>query len=247
MPTDSWVVRARIQPGTTLARRYFKCFVHALQQMLMVSPGIVPSERVSEDVMSACSIFLGFVCAVRITAAATTQAQETSKAGATRAFYERMSLLESWMRHSKLEPGLRSKLRIYFELYYTQRQCHDEKQILGELSRPLRHEVLLKRSEPLLRRMKIQVGSWSRANAVAAQITNAIVREVRMPWARLRPQPTASLLTASPHELLQMSTRAASHELLRMGSLSRIPHHRPPFFDTGVHAPGLHHQRGAAL
>jgi CRP-like cAMP-binding protein len=179
LPDDSWVVRGELLTIVSFPQRYSTCFVHALGQMLAVSQGIVEPLRTSENVMYSMSIILGICCVIHVVSTITNKKGEYSgNGGAKRAYHERLSALESWMNFAELSPGLRSRLRVYFTLYYPNHQYHDEQGLLAALSPPLQEQVALARCERLLRALNIL--RTHEDLYMAGTVANALRREVFM-------------------------------------------------------------------
>ena len=90
-------------------------------------------------------------------------------------YRKKMQQLEQWMITSRLPPPMRIRMRTYFEILYPGNLAFNEKDILGELSLPLRQEVCEFKTRAVLKQLGI-ANSWSAglAGAVAMQLTRHV-------------------------------------------------------------------------
>ena len=178
-PVESWTVRGGVQELDSMGERYSASALHATSQMFAVSVGVVPPVRSEERWLAVGSILAGVSLLSRYLASAFTALLD-SQAESSRAYQDKINMLNQWMKFSELNQELRQKLRRYFQMYYPGGHAFDERAIMSELSRPLREKVTELMFKQVLEQMDIPEleKSDQRAQGLTAELAMALRRQI---------------------------------------------------------------------
>ena len=115
-------------------------------------------------------------------------------------YFEKMDLIQAYMRHHKFPTELRGRIRVYFKRYFTTRSALDESAVLNDLNPDLQREVSKYLLHDVVRKNPIFLGLDD------GQLTNIVVA--------LRP-----MMAEAEQELMHEGELSAQMYMLVSGSL----------------------------
>lgn len=156
---------------------YLASVCHAILQLTVVSAGLESPRGAVEQIVVATTVILGSLLLISFVAE-TTARQVNKYATDPRVVYNNnAALLEQWLRSSKVPAKLRSKMLVYLELKHKGGKIFAEDALGEHLSTPLRQELMLARSMPILRALRVT--DDARANGpLAGRLAESLTRRI---------------------------------------------------------------------
>ncbi|XP_061776222.1 potassium/sodium hyperpolarization-activated cyclic nucleotide-gated channel 2-like [Nerophis ophidion] len=137
-PSDCWVSLNKMKNDTWSELYSFAVF-KAMSHMLCIGYGRQAPESLSDIWLTMLSMIVGATCYAVFIGHATALIQSLDSS--RRQYQEKYKQVEQYMSFHKLPADFRQKIHDYYEHRY-QGKMFDEESILGELSEPLREEIV---------------------------------------------------------------------------------------------------------
>ncbi|KAF3858396.1 hypothetical protein F7725_011597 [Dissostichus mawsoni] len=137
-PSDCWVSLNKMENDTWSELYSFAVF-KAMSHMLCIGYGRQAPESLSDIWLTMLSMIVGATCYAVFIGHATALIQSLDSS--RRQYQEKYKQVEQYMSFHKLPSDFRQKIHDYYEHRY-QGKMFDEESILGELSEPLREEIV---------------------------------------------------------------------------------------------------------
>ncbi|KAM9789581.1 potassium/sodium hyperpolarization-activated cyclic nucleotide-gated channel 2 [Neosynchiropus ocellatus] len=137
-PSDCWVSLNKMENDTWSELYSFAVF-KAMSHMLCIGYGRQAPESLSDIWLTMLSMIVGATCYAVFIGHATALIQSLDSS--RRQYQEKYKQVEQYMSFHKLPADFRQKIHDYYEHRY-QGKMFDEESILGELSEPLREEIV---------------------------------------------------------------------------------------------------------
>ncbi|XP_041083021.1 potassium/sodium hyperpolarization-activated cyclic nucleotide-gated channel 1-like [Polyodon spathula] len=137
-PQDSWVSKNNMVNGTW-GQQYSFALFKAMSHMLCIGYGQQAPSGMTDVWLTMLSMIVGATCYALFIGHATALIQSLDSS--RRQYQEKYKQVEQYMSFHKLPADMRQKIHDYYEHRY-QGKMFDEDSILGELSDPLREEII---------------------------------------------------------------------------------------------------------
>uniref|UniRef100_A0AAV2JT49 Cyclic nucleotide-binding domain-containing protein n=1 Tax=Knipowitschia caucasica TaxID=637954 RepID=A0AAV2JT49_KNICA len=137
-PSDCWVSLNKME-NDTWSELYSFALFKAMSHMLCIGYGRQAPESLSDIWLTMLSMIVGATCYAVFIGHATALIQSLDSS--RRQYQEKYKQVEQYMSFHKLPADFRQKIHDYYEHRY-QGKMFDEESILGELSEPLREEIV---------------------------------------------------------------------------------------------------------
>jgi CRP-like cAMP-binding protein len=149
---ETWIARAGIEDETPYIKWSWS-FYHAMTQLLAISVGVVPPQRVAEIWTYLISITLGASLYAFFVASLTSVFSEAGASG--KLYRAKMEQLDQFIRHHKFPADMRMKLHAFYEISHPGRQMFSGDEIISGLSHSLRGQVALLQCKPVLEMLQV--------------------------------------------------------------------------------------------
>ncbi|XP_028411787.1 potassium/sodium hyperpolarization-activated cyclic nucleotide-gated channel 2-like [Dendronephthya gigantea] len=136
--SSSWVEIHHLQ-NEQWSTKYVWSLFKAMSHMLCIGYGRFPPQNIQEVVVTCFSMATGATCYGIFIAYCISTIQQTDSS--RRQYYERVQQIAEYMSYRKLPTTIREKVLKYFDHRY-KGKFFDERAILGEVSSPLRNEII---------------------------------------------------------------------------------------------------------
>ncbi|XP_036372010.1 potassium/sodium hyperpolarization-activated cyclic nucleotide-gated channel 2-like [Megalops cyprinoides] len=137
-PPDCWVAKNHMVNASWSEQYSFAVF-KAMSHMLCIGYGIQAPSNMTDVWLTMLSMIVGATCYAMFLGHATTLVQSLDSS--RRQYQEKYKQVEEYMSFHKLPAEMRQKIHDYYEHRY-QGKMFDEENILGELSDPLKEEIV---------------------------------------------------------------------------------------------------------
>ncbi|KAG7237410.1 hypothetical protein INR49_032405 [Caranx melampygus] len=137
-PPDCWVSKNNMVNATWHIQYSYALFM-AMSHMLCIGYGAHPPEGMSDVWLTMVSMVVGATCYAMFLGHATTLVQSLD--ASHRQYQEKYKQVEQYMSFHKLPADVRQRIHDYYEQRF-QGKMFDEDSILGELSDPLKEEIV---------------------------------------------------------------------------------------------------------
>ncbi|KAG7457694.1 hypothetical protein MATL_G00230030 [Megalops atlanticus] len=137
-PPDCWVAKNHMVNASWSEQYSFAVF-KAMSHMLCIGYGIQAPTTMTDVWLTMLSMIVGATCYAMFLGHATTLVQSLDSS--RRQYQEKYKQVEEYMSFHKLPSDMRQKIHDYYEHRY-QGKMFDEENILGELSDPLKEEIV---------------------------------------------------------------------------------------------------------
>ncbi|XP_053320988.1 potassium/sodium hyperpolarization-activated cyclic nucleotide-gated channel 4 [Spea bombifrons] len=137
-PDDCWVSLNRMQ-NASWGKQYSYALFKAMSHMLCIGYGQQAPVGMSDVWLTMLSMIVGATCYAMFIGHATALIQSLDSS--RRQYQEKYKQVEQYMSFHKLPADMRQRIHDYYEHRY-QGKMFDEESILGELSEPLREEII---------------------------------------------------------------------------------------------------------
>uniref|UniRef100_A0A3Q0R276 Hyperpolarization activated cyclic nucleotide-gated potassium channel 3 n=1 Tax=Amphilophus citrinellus TaxID=61819 RepID=A0A3Q0R276_AMPCI len=137
-PSDCWVSKNNMVNSTWHIQYSYALFM-AMSHMLCIGYGAHPPEGMSDVWLTMVSMVVGATCYAMFLGHATNLVQSLD--ASHRQYQEKYKQVEQYMSFHKLPADLRQRIHDYYEQRF-QGKMFDEDNILGELSDPLKEEIV---------------------------------------------------------------------------------------------------------
>ncbi|NWV98827.1 HCN4 protein, partial [Machaerirhynchus nigripectus] len=137
-PDDCWVSLNRMV-NDSWGKQYSYALFKAMSHMLCIGYGKQAPESMTDIWLTMLSMIVGATCYAMFIGHATALIQSLDSS--RRQYQEKYKQVEQYMSFHKLPADMRQRIHDYYEHRY-QGKMFDEESILGELSEPLREEII---------------------------------------------------------------------------------------------------------
>ncbi|KAL7874668.1 hypothetical protein SRHO_G00056380 [Serrasalmus rhombeus] len=137
-PTDCWVYKNKMV-NDSWGVQYSYALFKAMSHMLCIGYGAQAPEGMTDVWLTMLSMIVGATCYAMFIGHATALIQSLDSS--RRQYQEKYKQVEQYMSFHKLPADVRQKIHEYYEHRY-QGKMFDEENILGELSEPLKEEIV---------------------------------------------------------------------------------------------------------
>uniref|UniRef100_A0A4W4GIG8 Cyclic nucleotide-binding domain-containing protein n=2 Tax=Electrophorus electricus TaxID=8005 RepID=A0A4W4GIG8_ELEEL len=137
-PSDCWVSKNKMV-NDTWGQQYSYALFKAMSHMLCIGYGMHPPVGMTDVWLTILSMIVGATCYAMFVGHATALIQSLDSS--RRQYQEKYKQVEQYMSFHKLPADMRQRIHDYYEHRY-QGKMFDEESILGELSEPLREEII---------------------------------------------------------------------------------------------------------
>ncbi|XP_047672453.1 potassium/sodium hyperpolarization-activated cyclic nucleotide-gated channel 2 [Tachysurus fulvidraco] len=137
-PQDCWVSKINMV-NATWEEQYSYALFMAMSHMLCIGYGAQAPERMTDVWLTMLSMIVGATCYAMFLGHATTLVQSLD--ASHRQYQEKYKQVEQYMSFHKLPAELRQRIHDYYEHRF-QGKMFDEDSILGELSDPLKEDIV---------------------------------------------------------------------------------------------------------
>ncbi|KAM4540093.1 potassium/sodium hyperpolarization-activated cyclic nucleotide-gated channel 2 isoform 1-T3 [Odontesthes bonariensis] len=137
-PPECWVSKNNMVNSTWHLQYSYSLFM-AMSHMLCIGYGANPPEGISDVWLTMASMVIGATCYAMFLGHATNLVQSLD--ASHRQYQEKYKQVEQYMSFHKLPADVRQRIHDYYEQRF-QGKMFDEDSILGELSDPLREEIV---------------------------------------------------------------------------------------------------------
>ncbi|KAM3910255.1 uncharacterized protein RB166_021158 isoform 3-T3 [Leptodactylus fuscus] len=137
-PDDCWVSINKMV-NESWGKQYSHALFKAMSHMLCIGYGQQAPEGMTDVWLTMLSMIVGATCYAMFIGHATALIQSLDSS--RRQYQEKYKQVEQYMSFHKLPPDTRQRIHEYYEHRY-QGKMFDEENILGELSEPLREEIV---------------------------------------------------------------------------------------------------------
>ncbi|KAL4616667.1 potassium/sodium hyperpolarization-activated cyclic nucleotide-gated channel 3-like [Arapaima gigas] len=137
-PSDCWVAKNNMV-NDTWGVQYSYALFKAMSHMLCIGYGAQAPEGMTDVWLTMLSMIVGATCYAMFIGHATALIQSLDSS--RRQYQEKYKQVEQYMSFHKLPADVRQKIHEYYEHRY-QGKMFDEESILGELSEPLKEEIV---------------------------------------------------------------------------------------------------------
>ncbi|XP_076863466.1 potassium/sodium hyperpolarization-activated cyclic nucleotide-gated channel 4 [Brachyhypopomus gauderio] len=137
-PSDCWVSKNKMV-NDTWGQQYSYALFKAMSHMLCIGYGMYPPVGMTDVWLTILSMIVGATCYAMFVGHATALIQSLDSS--RRQYQEKYKQVEQYMSFHKLPADMRQRIHDYYEHRY-QGKMFDEESILGELSEPLREEII---------------------------------------------------------------------------------------------------------
>ncbi|KAG5842906.1 hypothetical protein ANANG_G00182720 [Anguilla anguilla] len=137
-PADCWVAKNHMV-NNTWSVQYSYALFKAMSHMLCIGYGAQAPQSMTDVWLTMLSMIVGATCYAMFLGHATTLVQSLDSS--RRQYQEKYKQVEEYMSFHKLPSDMRQKIHEYYEHRY-QGKMFDEENILGELSDPLKEEIV---------------------------------------------------------------------------------------------------------
>ncbi|PWA23914.1 hypothetical protein CCH79_00010827 [Gambusia affinis] len=137
-PSDCWVSK-NLMVNDTWGVQYSYALFKAMSHMLCIGYGAQAPEGMTDVWLTMLSMIVGATCYAMFIGHATALIQSLDSS--RRQYQEKYKQVEQYMSFHKLPADLRQKIHEYYEHRF-QGKMFDEENILGELSEPLKEEIV---------------------------------------------------------------------------------------------------------
>uniref|UniRef100_A0A8C1ZU72 Hyperpolarization activated cyclic nucleotide-gated potassium channel 4 n=1 Tax=Cyprinus carpio TaxID=7962 RepID=A0A8C1ZU72_CYPCA len=137
-PADCWVSKNKMV-NDTWGQQYSYALFKAMSHMLCIGYGMYPPVGMTDVWLTILSMIVGATCYAMFVGHATALIQSLDSS--RRQYQEKYKQVEQYMSFHKLPADMRQRIHDYYEHRY-QGKMFDEESILGELSEPLREEII---------------------------------------------------------------------------------------------------------
>ncbi|XP_066538860.1 potassium/sodium hyperpolarization-activated cyclic nucleotide-gated channel 3 [Hoplias malabaricus] len=137
-PTDCWVFKNNMV-NDSWGVQYSYALFKAMSHMLCIGYGAQAPEGMTDVWLTMLSMIVGATCYAMFIGHATALIQSLDSS--RRQYQEKYKQVEQYMSFHKLPADVRQKIHEYYEHRY-QGKMFDEENILGELSEPLKEEIV---------------------------------------------------------------------------------------------------------
>ncbi|XP_035475965.1 potassium/sodium hyperpolarization-activated cyclic nucleotide-gated channel 2 [Scophthalmus maximus] len=137
-PADCWVSKNNMVNATWHIQYSYSLFM-AMSHMLCIGYGANPPDGISDVWLTMVSMVVGATCYAMFLGHATTLVQSLD--ASHRQYQEKYKQVEQYMSFHKLPADVRQRIHDYYEQRF-QGKMFDEDSILGELSDPLKEEIV---------------------------------------------------------------------------------------------------------
>ncbi|XP_059898764.1 potassium/sodium hyperpolarization-activated cyclic nucleotide-gated channel 2 [Gadus macrocephalus] len=137
-PPDCWVVKNNLVNSTWHLQYSYALFM-AMSHMLCIGYGAHPPEGMSDVWMTIMSMIVGATCYAMFLGHATNLVQSLD--ASRRQYQDKYKQVEQYMSFHKLPADVRQRIHDYYEHRF-QGKIFNEDSILGELSDPLKEEIV---------------------------------------------------------------------------------------------------------
>uniref|UniRef100_A0A3B3VCE2 Potassium/sodium hyperpolarization-activated cyclic nucleotide-gated channel 2-like n=1 Tax=Poecilia latipinna TaxID=48699 RepID=A0A3B3VCE2_9TELE len=137
-PSDCWVSK-NLMVNDTWGVQYSYALFKAMSHMLCIGYGAQAPEGMTDVWLTMLSMIVGATCYAMFIGHATALIQSLDSS--RRQYQEKYKQVEQYMSFNKLPADLRQKIHEYYEHRF-QGKMFDEENILGELSEPLKEEIV---------------------------------------------------------------------------------------------------------
>ncbi|XP_040267513.1 potassium/sodium hyperpolarization-activated cyclic nucleotide-gated channel 3 [Bufo bufo] len=137
-PEDCWVSINKMV-NESWGKQYSHAIFKAMSHMLCIGYGQQAPEGMTDVWLTMLSMIVGATCYAMFIGHATALIQSLDSS--RRQYQEKYKQVEQYMSFHKLPPDTRQRIHEYYEHRY-QGKMFDEENILGELSEPLREEIV---------------------------------------------------------------------------------------------------------
>ncbi|XP_073408435.1 potassium/sodium hyperpolarization-activated cyclic nucleotide-gated channel 3 [Dendrobates tinctorius] len=137
-PEDCWVSINKMV-NESWGKQYSHALFKAMSHMLCIGYGQQAPEGMTDVWLTMLSMIVGATCYAMFIGHATALIQSLDSS--RRQYQEKYKQVEQYMSFHKLPPDTRQRIHEYYEHRY-QGKMFDEENILGELSEPLREEIV---------------------------------------------------------------------------------------------------------
>ncbi|XP_018420760.1 PREDICTED: potassium/sodium hyperpolarization-activated cyclic nucleotide-gated channel 3 [Nanorana parkeri] len=137
-PEDCWVYINKMV-NESWGKQYSHAIFKAMSHMLCIGYGQQAPEGMTDVWLTMLSMIVGATCYAMFIGHATALIQSLDSS--RRQYQEKYKQVEQYMSFHKLPPDTRQKIHEYYEHRY-QGKMFDEENILGELSEPLKEEIV---------------------------------------------------------------------------------------------------------
>ncbi|KAG7469416.1 hypothetical protein MATL_G00128630 [Megalops atlanticus] len=137
-PSDCWVAKNNMV-NDTWGIQYSYALFKAMSHMLCIGYGAQAPEGMTDVWLTMLSMIVGATCYAMFIGHATALIQSLDSS--RRQYQEKYKQVEQYMSFHKLPADMRQKIHEYYEHRY-QGKMFDEENILGELSEPLKEEIV---------------------------------------------------------------------------------------------------------
>ncbi|XP_024861576.1 potassium/sodium hyperpolarization-activated cyclic nucleotide-gated channel 3 isoform X2 [Kryptolebias marmoratus] len=137
-PSDCWVSK-NVMVNDTWGVQYSYALFKAMSHMLCIGYGAQAPEGMTDVWLTMLSMIVGATCYAMFIGHATALIQSLDSS--RRQYQEKYKQVEQYMSFHKLPADLRQKIHEYYEHRF-QGKMFDEENILGELSEPLKEEIV---------------------------------------------------------------------------------------------------------
>ncbi|PIO25938.1 hypothetical protein AB205_0130500 [Aquarana catesbeiana] len=137
-PEDCWVYISKMV-NESWGKQYSHAIFKAMSHMLCIGYGQQAPEGMTDVWLTMLSMIVGATCYAMFIGHATALIQSLDSS--RRQYQEKYKQVEQYMSFHKLPPDTRQRIHEYYEHRY-QGKMFDEENILGELSEPLKEEIV---------------------------------------------------------------------------------------------------------
>ncbi|XP_075050361.1 uncharacterized protein LOC142125089 [Mixophyes fleayi] len=137
-PEDCWVYISKMV-NASWGKQYSHALFKAMSHMLCIGYGQQAPEGMTDVWLTMLSMIVGATCYAMFIGHATALIQSLDSS--RRQYQEKYKQVEQYMSFHKLPPDTRQRIHEYYEHRY-QGKMFDEENILGELSEPLKEEIV---------------------------------------------------------------------------------------------------------
>ncbi|KAM4631487.1 potassium/sodium hyperpolarization-activated cyclic nucleotide-gated channel 3 [Polymixia lowei] len=137
-PSDCWVAKNNLVNSTWHIQYSYALFM-AMSHMLCIGYGAHPPQGMSDVWLTITSMIIGATCYALFLGHATNLVQSLD--ASRRQYQEKYKQVEQYMSFHKLPADLRQRIHDYYEHRF-QGKMFDEDSIFGELSDPLKEEIV---------------------------------------------------------------------------------------------------------
>nr|XP_006628947.1 PREDICTED: potassium/sodium hyperpolarization-activated cyclic nucleotide-gated channel 4 [Lepisosteus oculatus] len=137
-PSDCWVAKNKMV-NDTWGQQYSYALFKAMSHMLCIGYGQQAPVGMTDVWLTMLSMIVGATCYAMFIGHATALIQSLDSS--RRQYQEKYKQVEQYMSFHKLPADMRQRIHDYYEHRY-QGKMFDEESILGELSEPLREEII---------------------------------------------------------------------------------------------------------